>query len=128
MTENTVDKDYVCGDFGDVTEWLQIKATVKTEQLDALVELMSEIDTNLLIEDLSDIDLKTCYGDLIDEKILNADKSHVSVSYFVPSDANVGENLAILTSKLKKSGFADAKTEVIGHSEEDWANSWKEFY
>ena len=30
------DKDYVCGDFGEVTEWLQIKVTVKTERLDEL--------------------------------------------------------------------------------------------
>ena len=65
MTEN-VDKDYLCGDFGEVTEWLQIKVTVKTEELDDLVAIMSAIDSNLLIDDLSDIDLKTCYGDLID--------------------------------------------------------------
>jgi ribosomal protein L11 methyltransferase len=127
MTEN-IDKDYLCGDFGEVTEWLQIKVTVPTERLDALVEVMSEIDTNLLIEDLSDIDLKTCYGDLIDEKILNADKSHASVSYFVPDDDKVAEGMKALRVKLVNAGFGDAKTEVIGHSEEDWANSWKEFY
>ena len=67
MTDN-IDKDYVCGDFGEVTEWLQIKVTVKTERLDELTSLMSMINTNLLIDDLSDIDLKTCYGDLIDER------------------------------------------------------------
>ena len=42
MTEN-IDKDYVCGDFGEVTEWLQIKVTVKTERLDDLVSLMSSV-------------------------------------------------------------------------------------
>ena len=57
MSEN-IDKDYLCGDFGEVTEWLQIKVTVKTERLDELVSLMSVIDSNLLIDDLSDIDLK----------------------------------------------------------------------
>ena len=127
MTEN-VDKDYLCGDFGEVTEWLQIKVTVKTERLDELVALMSLIDSNLLIEDLSDIDLKTCYGDLIDEKILNADKSHASVSYFVPKDANIADDMAFLRDRLASCGFEDAKTEIIGLCEEDWANSWKEFY
>ncbi len=123
-----IDKDYLCGDYGEVTEWLQVKVTVKTEKLDALVEIISEIDTNLLIEDLSDIDLKTCYGDLIDEKILNADKSHASVSYFIPQNVNVADSMSLLRQKLSANGFADVKTEIIGHSEEDWANSWKEFY
>ena len=128
MNEN-IDKDYVCGDYGEVTEWLQIKVTVNTEDLDSLVEVMSEFDTNLLIEDLSDIDLKTCYGDLIDEKILNADKSHASVSYFVPEDSsNIAEILCKLTARLESAGLGYAGSEVVGHSEEDWANSWKEFY
>ncbi len=127
MTEN-IDEDYLCGDFGEVTEWLQIKVTVPTERLDDLVALMSVIDSNLLIDDLSDIDLKTCYGDLIDEKILNADKSHASVSYFVPKDANIADDMAFLRERLAESRFDDVKTEVIGLCEEDWANSWKEFY
>ena len=126
---NNIDKDYVCGDFGEVTEWLQIKVTVKTEDLDRLVEVMSEFDTNLMIDDLSDIDLKTCYGDLIDEKILNADKSHASVSYFVPEDSSsIAEILAKLAARLESAGLGYAESEVVGHSEEDWANSWKEFY
>ncbi len=123
-----IDKDYTCGDYGEVTEWLQVKVTVKTERLDELVAIMSAIDTNLLIEDLSDIDLKTCYGDLIDEKILNADKSHASVSYFVPKDANIADGMAFLRERLSESGLTDASVEVVGINEEDWANSWKEFY
>lgn len=127
MTENT-DKDYLCGDFGEVSEWLQIKVTVRTERLDELVALMSMIESNLLIDDLSDIDLKTCYGDLIDEKILNADKSHASVSYFVPKDANISDDMAFLRERLASANMSDAKIEVSGLCEEDWANSWKEFY
>ncbi|MBE6583617.1 MAG: 50S ribosomal protein L11 methyltransferase [Ruminococcaceae bacterium] len=128
MMNNNVDKDYVCGDFGDVVEWQQIKVTVPTVELDALVEIMSEFDTNLLIEDLSDIDLKTCYGDLIDEKILNADKSHASVSWFVPLDSETAKKAAMLRAAVEKGGFSEYEVELIGHNEEDWANSWKEFY
>ncbi len=123
-----IDKDYLCGDFGEVTEWLQIKVTVPTQRLYELTSLMSMINSNLLIEDLSDIDLKTCYGDLIDEKILNADKSHASVSYFVPKDANIADDMAFLRNGLASAGLDDAKIDVIGLCEEDWANSWKEFY
>ncbi len=126
--EVMTDKDYICGDYGEVTEWVQIKVTVKTERLDELTAVMSMINSNLMIEDLSDIDLKTCYGDLIDEKILNADKSHASVSYFVPKDANIADDMAFLKERLANADFQDAVIETVGICEEDWANSWKEFY
>ena len=123
-----IDNDYVCGDFGEVTDWTQIKVTVKTERLDELVAVMSMINNNLLIDDLSDIDLKTCYGDLIDESILNADKSHASVSFFVPCDRSYADDLAFLRERLAATGFSDAEIEITGHKEEDWANSWKAYY
>lgn len=122
------DKDYICGDFGEVTEWSQIKVTVKTEELDRLVAVMSMINSNLMIEDFSDIDLKTCYGDLIDESILNADKSHASVSYFVEKGSNLSDDLSFLKDRLSANSFDDAKIEVVGVCEEDWANSWKAYY
>lgn len=122
------DKDYVCGDFGEVTEWSQIKVTVKTEELDRLVAVMSMINSNLMIEDFSDIDLKTCYGDLIDESILNADKTHASVSYFVEKGSNLTDDLLFLKDRLSANAFGDANIEVVGVCEEDWANSWKAYY
>ena len=70
-----IDKDYMCGATSPTKEWHQIKATVKLPQLDDLTAVMSMISNNLMIEDYSDVDLKTCYGDLIDESILNADKT-----------------------------------------------------
>lgn len=123
-----IDNDYLCGDFGSVSDWTQIKVTVDTERLDELVAVMSMINNNLLIDDLSDIDLKTCYGDLIDESILNADKSHASVSFFVPCDRSYADDLAFLRERLCANGLDDAKIEITGHKEEDWANSWKAYY
>ncbi|MBQ7358161.1 MAG: 50S ribosomal protein L11 methyltransferase [Clostridia bacterium] len=122
------DKDYMCGDYGEVTEWSQIKVTVKTERLDELVSVMSMINSNLMIEDFSDIDLKTCYGDLIDESILNADKTHASVSYFVEKGGNLSDDLSFLRERLAANSFDDATVEVVGVCEEDWANSWKAYY
>ena len=82
-----MDKDYVCGDYGTETQWTQIRVTVKLQKLDELTAIMSMVSNNLQIEDYSDIDLKTCYGDLIDESILNADKTIASVSVYLPSSS-----------------------------------------
>ena len=64
-----LDKDYACEDWGTENEWTQIKVTVKLTQLDDTVAVMNMVSNYLQIEDYSDIDLKTCYGDLIDEAI-----------------------------------------------------------
>ena len=122
-----VDKDYVCEDWGETTQWTQIRVTVKLEQLDALVAVMSMINTNLMIEDYSDIDLKTCYGDLIDESILNADKTIASVSVYLPVERDIREDVEFLREMLKKDGI-EGEIKMIGLNEEDWANAWRKYY
>lgn len=131
MTEDifTGDADYVCEDFGDVKIWTQIKVTVPLGELDTLIATMSMINNNLMIEDYSDIEtnLKTCYGDLIDEKILQADKTIASVSVFVPSDRSYMDDLVFIRQKTEENKL-HAKVEIVGVNEEDWANSWKQYY
>ena len=123
-----MDQDYVCGDYGTETQWTQVKVTVPLGQLDELTAVMSMVSNNLQIEDYSDIDLKTCYGDLIDESILNADKTIASVSVYLPAERSVPECIAFLRERFAVTGLSDAKIETVGVNEEDWANSWKAYY
>ena len=70
-------------------QWIRIKVTSKVEDLDTVCAVMSMISNGLQIEDYSDIDkqiLDGVYGDLIDESVLNADRTHSSVSAYVPAD------------------------------------------
>ena len=106
-----MDKDYTCEDWGEVNEWSQIKVTVKLPLLDEVVAVMNMISNYLQIEDYSDIDLKTCYGDLIDEKILNADKTIASVSVYLPSDGGVADTVSFLRDRFNTLNI-DAKIEI----------------
>ena len=124
----TLDQDYVCGDYGEESIWTQIRVTVKLPMLDELTAIMSMVSNNLQIEDYSDIDLKTCYGDLIDESILNADKTIASVSVYLPAERSVPECIAFLKERFAEVGLDDAKIETVGVNEEDWANAWKAYY
>ena len=121
------DPDYICGESTEIKDWTQIKVTVPTEELDTLVAVMSMVSNNLMIEDFSDIDLNTCYGELIDESILNADTSHASVSVYLPAEDNCAEQLEFIRDRLAASGI-EARAEVVGVNEEDWADSWKQYY
>ena len=122
-----IDKDYTCEDWGEQSEWLQIKVTVKLEELDDTVAVMNMVSNYLQIEDYSDIDLKTCYGDLIDESILNADKTVASVLVYLAADGGITDTLAFLRGRFSELSI-DANITVSGVNEEDWANSWKEYY
>ena len=121
------DKDYTCEDWGTQSEWTQIKVKVKLERLDEAVAIMNMVSNYLQIEDYSDIDLKTCYGDLIDEAILNADKTVAYVSVYLPIDGGVADTLVFLRERFGVLN-PEAEITVSGVNEEDWANSWKAYY
>ena len=121
------DKDYTCEDWGTQSEWTQIKVKVKLERLDETVAVMNMVSNYLQIEDYSDIDLKTCYGDLIDEAILNADKTVAYVSVYLPVDGGVADTLVFLRERFGALN-PEAEITVSGVNEEDWANSWKAYY
>ena len=110
-----------------IKDWTQLKVTVPLTALDELVAVMSMVNNNLMIEDYSDIDLKTCYGDLIDESILNADKTIGAVSVFLSADRPYTDVVAFVRERLAALGV-EGKIEVIGVNEEDWANAWKAYY
>lgn len=111
-------------------KWIQIKVTSKTENLDSITAVMSMISNGLQIEDYSDLEeriLDGVYGDLIDESVLNADKTVVSVSAYVSADKPVTDHTAFIKERLNQLGV-DATIDLISLCEEDWADSWKQYY
>jgi len=109
-------------------KWSQLKVRCKTADLDKVVAVMSMLDNGLMIEDYSDIDeTSTIYGTLIDEKILNSDKTKASVSLFIPEEKNAADYTAFVRERLTENGTEYTLT-VDGLKEEDWADSWKQYY
>lgn len=111
-------------------KWIQIKVTSKVENKDSVIAVMSMISNGLQIEDYSDLEdriLDGVYGDLIDESVLNADKTIASVSAYVTADKPVTDHTAYINDRLNQLGI-DFKIELISLCEEDWADSWKQYY
>jgi len=109
--------------------WSQLKVTCKVPHLDTLCAIMSYIDSSIMIEDYSDIEtgLKTVFGDLIDESILNSDKTVASCSIYVSEDKNINEYISFIQSQLTENGI-EAKIEILGTDEEEWSTAWKKYY
>ena len=107
--------------------WTKLTAIGKTAQLDDIVAVMSMLDNGLMIEDFSDFSLNGMYGDLVDDSILNADKETVKVSLFVPEEKNLSEYISFVRDRFSILSI-DADITTDGMNEEDWAESWKQYY
>ena len=107
--------------------WTKLTATGKTADLDTISSVMSMIDNGLMIEDYSDFSLNGMYGELVDDSILNADKNTVKVSVFVPEERSLAECRAFISDRFAALGIK-AEISAEGMREEDWAESWKQYY
>ncbi len=110
-------------------EYKQIKVNCGIEDLDQVCAVMCMVDNGLMIEDYSDADenLKTVYGDLLDESILNADKTRADVSIFIPLERSPYETEQFLRERFAFLNISVEMT-VTGVADEDWATSWKKYY
>ena len=109
--------------------WIRIRVSAACEHLDTITAIMSMIDNALMIEDFSDVekDLDGVYGDLIDEELLQQDRTTAAVSVFVPDEKSPREAELYIRARLEECGI-DAEVTCSGVCEDDWADSWKKYY
>ena len=107
--------------------WTKLTTVGRTKDLDTICAVMGMLDNGLMIEDFSDFSLNGMYGELVDDTILNADRETVKVSVFVPEERSLAECRAFIAERFAFLGI-DAEISVEGMREEDWAESWKQYY
>ncbi len=108
--------------------WIQIKASCNTADLELVAAVMSMYDNTLMIEDPTDIDhLETIYGELIDESLENADRTKGSVSLYRAEEEFSSEFVSMLQAHLD-AAVEGVKLDCIGIKEEDWKEVWKQYY
>lgn len=114
----------------DNQSWVQIRVSCGARDVDTVSSVMSMVDNGLMIEDNSDIDdlvKNGMYGELIDESLLEADRTRAAVSVFIPAVKSPAESELFVKNRLESLGV-DFEIEHIGVREEDWADSWKQYY
>lgn len=110
-------------------KWTQIRVTGRTEDIGDIAAILTVLDSGVMIEDYSDVltSLRTVYGELIDEKILNADKTVAHASIYVKNADEVASDISYIRGRLSDSGIkADIATAEL--DEEDWSTAWRQFY
>ena len=107
--------------------WTKVTVSGDVKDLEDITAVMSMLDNGLMIEDFSDFSFNGMYGELVDESILEADKSLVKVSLFVPEEKNPAEYISFIKERLDALSIkGEISTE--GMNEEDWSESWKQYY
>ena len=107
--------------------WTKITVTVNTSDTERAASIISMLDNGLMIEDYSDFSLNGMYGELVDDSILNADKTKSKISLFVPEEKNLIEYIEFIDLKLTAASISFERA-VEGLDEEDWADSWKKYF
>ncbi|MCQ2432301.1 MAG: 50S ribosomal protein L11 methyltransferase [Clostridia bacterium] len=108
-------------------EWTQLRVNGNLKDRETICAVMVMLDSQLMIEDYSDIDMNTVYADLIDESILNCDKSKIAVSIYVPEDKSLPEYAAFLKDRFRDLAV-EAEIEFVGVDEEAWSTAWRKYY
>lgn len=110
-------------------KWNQLKVNCDTAELETVAAVMSMLDEGLMIDDYSDAmeGANKVYGELVDESILNADKTRAAVSIFVEESINLEGHIEFINSHLSiLAGKYDI--EIITSDEDDWRNAWRKYY
>ncbi|MBP3919378.1 MAG: 50S ribosomal protein L11 methyltransferase [Clostridia bacterium] len=108
-------------------EWTQLKVNGRLEDMETICAVMMMLDSQIMIEDYSDIDMDTVYADLIDESILNCDKSKIAVSIYVPEDKSIAEYASFLRDRFRALAIS-CDIEFVGVDEEAWSTAWRKYY
>lgn len=108
-------------------KWTQIKTVCHPSDVESVCAVMSILDTNLMIEDSSDvIEFNPVYGELIDQKLLES-RDEAAVSLFISEERDAAEYQRFIADRFTAIGKKH-QIEIIELDEEDWADNWKQYY
>ena len=109
-------------------QWLEITLVPDGGDTDALCARLEALGmTDLVIDDEKDLEdfiaNGTRYWDYIDEELLAEKRGRHSVRFYLADDEDGRLRLEALLSRL-----GDCRASVASVKDEDWENSWKQYY
>lgn len=112
-------------------QWTEVCITVPQADTDRAADIANMlIPYGLYIEDYSDLEegaREIAHIDLIDEELLQKDRTRSLIHLYLSPEDNPAESLAFLRERLTANGI-DSEVVTTAISEEDWANNWKQYF
>ena len=111
--------------------WTEIRIKVDIDDLDRASDIASMVvPYGFYIEDYSNLEeeaMEIAHIDLIDEDLLNRDRTVGIIHIYISPEQNPSESAAYIEERFKAEGIR-SETCLSSIREEDWANNWKQYF
>lgn len=112
-------------------EWTEVTITVPAEKVDAAGDIAQMVvPYGIYIEDYSNLEqeaLEIAHIDLIDEDLLQKDRTKALIHIYIDPQENPAEAIAFLSERYRAEGFPFT-IDTGACEEEDWINNWKKYF
>ncbi len=114
-----------------MSEWTEVKIIVDAENVDKAGDIASMVvPYGIYIEDYSELEKEAweiAHIDLIDEELLEKDRSKATVHVYIAPQENPQEAVAFLRERYSAEGIVN-EIELNTCKNEDWENNWKQYF
>lgn len=112
-------------------EWTEINISVLPQDADKAGDIAQMVvPYGIYIEDYTELEEQVqeiAHIDLIDEELLQKDRSCAIIHVYISPEENPAEAIAFLSERYTAEGI-DHKIETKGCEEEDWLNNWRQYF
>lgn len=112
-------------------QWTELTVKVNNKDIDVASDILSfAAEGGIYVEDYSsleeDVRAMVPHG-MIDEELLNKDKSSALIHIYIKPEANPVEVKAFIDEKLCVAGIVH-ETDLALKEEDEWLNNWRQYY
>lgn len=114
-----------------MSDWTEVKISVNADDVDKAGDIASMVvPYGIYIEDYRELEKEAweiAHIDLIDEELLQKDRSKAIVHVYISPEENPQEAVAFLRERYNAEGISN---EIILNQckNEDWENNWKQYF
>ncbi len=112
-------------------DWTEIKATVPVSQADEAAAIANmTVPYGIYIEDYSNLEadaLEIAHIDLIDEELVEKDRTKAIIHMYIAESDNAAEAAAFISERMRACGI-DFTVECETVDDADWNENWKKYF
>lgn len=112
-------------------DWTEVKINISAKDVDLAGDIAQMVvPYGIYIEDYSDLEQgawEVAHIDLIDEKLLQKDRTKAIIHIYISPDESPSEAVAFLSERYNSAGI-EHSIDLSVCRNQDWENNWKEFF
>lgn len=112
-------------------DWTEISVEVAASAIDEAAAIANmTVPYGIYIEDYSGLEdevMEIAHIDLIDEELLQMDRSIAKIHIYIDPEDNIDEAVSFLREQLSAAGI-EHRVDLSNVREDDWLNNWRKYF